>query len=73
MKNFFKVLSVMFLFILTGCHFFTSVTEEIIYKDYNADITAVTFNATTMSITKGESDYLKLTLSPSAKIGRAHV
>ena len=73
MKNFFKVLSVMFLFILTGCHFFTSVTEEIIYKDYNADITAVTFNATTMSITKGESDYLKLTLSPSANQGKCTV
>ena len=73
MKNAFKVLLVMLLCMLTGCRFFTTVTEEIVKKDYNAEITAVTFSTTTMSINTGESDYLKLTLSPSANQGKCTV
>lgn len=75
MKNFIKVLSVLFFSMLTGCQFFTSVSEDlgVKEKDYNADITAVGFSTTSMSINKDESDYLKLTLSPSANQGKCTV
>jgi len=57
-----------------GCEFFTSVGEEISNtKDYDSGITAVGFDSTAMSVNVGESEYLKLALSPSANQGKCNV
>lgn len=54
--------------IMSGCNFFSSVSDEIKGgdPDYNAEITAVQFEKTELTVNAGESEYLKVTLSPSS-------
>lgn len=56
-----------------SCQFFYTMGETIQSKDYNAEITNVTFNVNTLKVNTGESEMLKLTLSPSSNQGKCNV
>lgn len=68
--NFAAFISCLF---FVSCQFFNTMGETIQGKDYNAEITNVTFNANTLRVNTGESELLKLTLSPSANQGKCNV
>ena len=59
--------------IFASCSFFSSVEESFSEKDYNSEITNVTFSVNTLTVNTGESEMLKLTLSPSSNQGKCNV
>ena len=59
--------------IFASCSFFSSVEESFSAKDYNSEITNVTFSLNTLTVNTGESEMLKLTLSPSSNQGKCNV
>lgn len=60
-------------FVFFSCKFFNTVEETVNGRDYNSEITKVTFSSETLSVNVGESEYLKLTLSPSTNQGKCNV
>lgn len=73
MKNAGKLFLIsLFALFFSGCSFLTTVTEEI-NKDYDSEITRVTFNVSTIEVTVGDSDYIKVALNPSTNQGKCNV
>ena len=70
-----KIIFLLFLpLFFLSCNLFDTIKEEIVStKDYNAEITAVTLSTTSLNVTVGESEYVKLSLSPSVNQGKCSV
>ena len=70
-----KIIFLLFLpLFFLSCNLFDTIKEEIVStKDYNAEITAVSLSTTSLNVTVGESEYVKLSLSPSANQGKCSV
>lgn len=61
-------------FLFQGCRFFSSVEEEITgERDYDSEITSVTFDHDIMSIYEEDSDILTVSLNPSSSQGKCNV
>ncbi|MBP3607580.1 MAG: hypothetical protein J6J11_04615, partial [Treponema sp.] len=58
--------------LVIGCKFFGDVTGTIT-ENYDSKITSVTFDKSTLNINVSDSDYIKLTLNPSANQGKCNV
>lgn len=58
--------------LVIGCKFFGDVTDTIT-ENYDSKITSVTFDKSTLNINVSDSDYIKLTLNPSANQGKCNV
>ena len=72
-KRLFNSAALICCLIFASCSFFSSVEESFSEKDYNSEITNVTFNVNTLTVNTGESEMLKLTLSPSSNQGKCNV
>ena len=72
MKNKFLPLF-LFCSLFVGCNFFNTIEESISPHDYNADIKGVSFNVSTLNVNVRDSEYIKLTLNPSANQGKCSV
>ena len=60
--------------LLPGCKFFHGVEEVFTPEpDYDSKITAVKLNQNTINIINGESEYIKLALTPNENQGKCHV
>ena len=59
--------------LFASCQFFDSMGDDSGAADYNKDIKAVAFKSNTLNVKTRESEYLKLTLSPSANQGKCSV
>lgn len=71
-KIFLTFFGLFLFFCFCGCSFFHSV-EDSIKSDYDSKITAVKFGSDTMSVNVNESEYLKLSLTPSEYQGKVSV
>ena len=71
MKKFSKVLSLFLCLQCFSCSFFSTVEEPKV--DYNSEITEVFLNSSTLNISVGESEYLKLSLNPSKNQGKCDI
>jgi hypothetical protein len=68
-KNLFYalVLAAVFPFVLAGCSFFSSLLDtESGGEDYESQVTGVSLSASSLSLAGDESEYLKLTVTPSS-------
>ena len=72
-KRLFNLAALICCLIFASCSFFSSVEESFSEKDYNSEITNVTFSVNTLTVNTGESEMLKLTLSPSSNQGKCNV
>ena len=72
-KRLFNSAALICCLIFASCSFFSSVEESFSEKDYNSEITNVTFSVNTLTVNTGESEMLKLTLSPSSNQGKCNV
>ena len=72
MKNKFLPLF-LFCSLFVGCNFFNTIEDSISPHDYNADIKGVSFNVSTLNVNVRDSEYIKLTLNPSANQGKCSV
>ena len=72
-KRFFNLAALICCLFFASCSFFSSVEESFSEKDYNTGITNVTFSVNTLKVNTGESEMLKLTLSPSSNQGKCNV
>ena len=61
--------------IVISCSFFSTTVDEITGKNrnYTSEITGVTLSSSELNLTVGESEYLKVTLNPSAYQGKCSV
>lgn len=74
MKKYFNfILCICIALMFSSCRFFNQVAETITPTDYNAAVTAVTLDYETLNINRGESEYVKLTLTPTANQNKCDV
>lgn len=72
-KLLFKVTAFICCLFFVSCSFFNSMENTFHEKDYNAEISNVTFSSNTLKVNTGESEILKLTLSPSSNQGKCNI